>query len=326
MIGRTYGSRTLGVAILPAILLGIWLAVLIGGVGSAESSEAAEQPLSVFVSIGPQAYFVDRLGGEHVQTSVLVKPGQSPATYEPTARQMTSLADADVYFRIGVPFEEPLLNKFHSTLEHLHVVDTRQGIPLRAMDEAGDLKDEHGRGAKDPHIWLAPRLAAVQAETIANELIRLDSSHAEEYRANLKAFQGDLENLDRRLDSLFAPFKGQRFYIFHASYGYFADAYGLVEVPIEIGGKEPGSRQLAGIIEQAKADGVRTVLVQKEFSSTAARALAEAIGGVVVPVDPLAYDYPRSLWNTARQIADALSQQELSNRPGNRSIKKVVEP
>lgn len=282
------------------------------------SAAETGQPLRVIVSIPPQTYFVERIGGIHVTISVLVKPGQSPATYELTAKQMAGLAEADVFFRIGVPFEERLVGKLESTLKDLNVVDTRQGIHLRSIDGAHHHGHGHALSGSDPHIWLNPALVAIQAETIARELIRLDSAHARDYLANLESFEADLDSLDQRIRELLRPFAGERFYIFHASYGYFADAYGLSEMPIEISGKEPSPKQLSEIVDQARADCVRTVFVQKEFSSTAAAALAEALGGAVVTVEPLAQDYPAALLRTARSIAEALRQRGQRDAEGGR--------
>src|SRR5690606_3888118 len=100
--------------------------------------------------------------------------------------------------------------------------------------------------------------------------------------------------------------EGQRFLVFHPSWGYFAAAYGLVQVAIEHEGKEPGARALAGIIEQAKAEGIRVVFVQQQSAGASARAVAEAIGGRVVPLDPLAPDYLANLRRSAQAIAEAL--------------------
>ncbi len=286
--GRSNFIRGVG---LTAAVLFVFLAGVVYATG-------AEKKLDVFVSIPPQAYFVERIGNPHVTVHVLVKPGQSPATFEPTPKQMAQLSQADVYFRIGLPFESKLLSKIQATVGGLRIVDIRKGVPLRHVEGS------HGKGTVDPHIWLSPKLAKKQAETICEELCRLDSEHEAEYQKNLAALHHALDSLDSAIARALAPLKGRKFYVFHPSYGYFADAYGLKQVAVEVEGKEPSARQLAHLIEQAQADGVKVVFVQPQFSSKSAQALAEAIGGVVVPLDPLAYDYLENL----REMADKISR------------------
>jgi zinc transport system substrate-binding protein len=245
------------------------------------------------VSILPQAYFVERVGGEHVTTEVLVQPGHSPATYEPTPKQMVALAESQIFFRIGVPFENVLIPKIQANAPTLKVVDTRQGITLLG---------------RDPHIWLDPTLVAVQAGTIAEALAGLDPNRQAVYRQNLMAFQADLERLDSRIAAALAPVRGQEFFVFHPAYGYFAKRYGLTQVPIEVEGKEPSARQLAEVIERAKRQNVRVIFVQPQFSVQSAEAVAKAIGGAVVALDPLPRNYLAELDGLARKIQEGLAR------------------
>ena len=274
---------------------------LLAGLPSAEESPPAE--IRAFVSILPQAYFVERVGGSHVEVEVLVAPGQSPATFEPTPKQMAALSRADVYFRIGLPFEDRLLKKLTAASDRLKVVDTRRGIELRPMEEA------HGHthaGKGDPHVWLDPKLARIQAKNIADGLTRLDPAHEPIFRENLLAFQADLNRVDSIIAMILAPLKGMEFYVFHPSYGYFGDAYGLTQVAVQAGGKEPGAKQLAELIDKAKREEKRVIFVQPQFSQSSAKTIAGAIGGTVVPLDPLARDYLENLERMAREITRAL--------------------
>ena len=261
-----------------------------------------EVKLSLFVSILPQAYFVERVGRSHVEVEVLVGPGQSPATFELTPQQMAKLTQADAYFRIGLPFEKRLVGKIQAALSDLRVVDIRQGIQLRTMEH------EHHNDGSDPHIWLDPMLVKVQATTVCEELCRLDPVNATEYKENLKAFKADLDEVDARLTQALEPLRGQKFYVFHPSYGYFGDAYGLTQIAVEVEGKEPGARRLAALIDQAKEDSVKVIFVQPQFSAKSAEAVAEAIGGVVVPIDPLARDYLKNLEDIAEKIVRGLAK------------------
>ena len=290
------------------------------------SPAAAPQPnapLRVFVSIPPQKSFVERVGRAHVAVSAILSPGQSPHTYEPTSKQLVELGTAQVYFTIGVPFERQLAAKVGSMFPGLQLVDTREGITLRTMTEDEDEVEEHGaEGAhahegQDPHVWMSPRLVKTQARTICRTLARLDAAHAEEYEANCRAFETELDQLDAKITAALAPVRGREFFVFHPAFGYFADAYGLKQVSVERGGKEPTAKQLAALIDEAKRAGVRLVFVQPQYSKKNAEALATEIGGAVVPMDTLAEDYVGNLWDVAVKIQRALDNRPPASAPGN---------
>ena len=325
--------------------------------GPAVGSET-RSPIPVFVTILPQAYFVARIGGRHVQTSVLVGAGQSPHSYEPTPQQMARMADARAYFCIGVPMEAAVLKKIRKLNGRLMIVETQRGVPYRYLeadrhehdheadpDHAGTAHpatapdgayrygggsapglrgggvpvgetETRGRQAPsrptgrhrtpDPHIWLDPGLVKIQARNIHDALCRLDPSHQEEYGANLRDFAADLERLHNRIARTLAPLRGKKMYVFHPAFGYFAAAYGLIQVPVESGGREPSARQLASLIAAARKDGVKVIFVQAQFPAKSAAAVARAIGGAVVPVDPLARNYLENLQRLTDAVAAGL--------------------
>ncbi|WP_457573116.1 metal ABC transporter solute-binding protein, Zn/Mn family [Desulfolithobacter sp.] len=269
---------------------------------------AAGARINVFVSILPQEYFVERVGGERVEVQTLVQPGQSPVTYAPTPRQMAALSQADVYFRIGVPFENSLVPKLQRSIPHLAIVDLRQGLDLLPGDhdhEGQKGEDEHCE-KMDPHTWLDPRLVKKQATLIRDTLIRLDPEGKGLYQGNYAAFIKDLEDLDHRLREVLAPLKGQTIYVFHPAYGYFCRAYGLRQRAVAPEGKGPGPRHLASLITSARKDKVHVIFVQPQFSSSSAQVIARAIDGVVIPLDPLARDYLSNMERIADRISKAL--------------------
>lgn len=281
------------------------LALLAAGCAREPGTEpqAPAATVRVCVSIPPQAFFVERIGGERVSVEVLVGPGQSPATYEPTPTQMAALDEADVYFRIGVPFEDALMDRISASMPDLNVVDLRRGITLRPIAGHGH---DHGHGRLDPHTWLDPRLAAVQARTIEQELAGLDPAGAGIYAAGLAALEAELRQVDAQVAAQLEPVKGRQLFVFHPAFGYFADAYGLVQVPIEIEGREPAPRELEEVIELARSRGIRAIFIQPEFSDASARAIASELGAQVVRIDPLARDYLANLREMARKIRNAL--------------------
>jgi len=275
---------------------------------AAESAETPAPRLNVFVSLLPQAVGVERVGGDRVKVGVLVGPGQSPHTFEPTPKQMTDLARARLFFTIGWPFEERLRAKVTAINPNITVIDTREGVPLRSMTAAEADPDEaaHPAGRADPHIWLSPRLVKIQAATIARALASADAAHAADYEKNLRAFQADLDRADAAIAKALAPLAGKELFVYHPAFGYFADAYGLKQVPVEVEGKEPSAKHLGAFIERARAAGVKVIFVQPQFSAKSAEAVARAIGGVVQPMDPLAKDYLANLETMAEKIRRAL--------------------
>ncbi|MEA2085285.1 MAG: zinc ABC transporter substrate-binding protein [Thermodesulfobacteriota bacterium] len=267
------------------------------------ASEGNQNKLPVFVSIEPQAYFVERIGGSRVSVDVLVHPGENPATYTPTPAQMSKLAKAEIFFRIGVPFENIFMKKIQSTMKHLHIIDTRKGIKLRQMEG----RHHHvEKGGNDPHIWLNPSFVKQQAETMLYALIELDPEGKDEYTANYESFVKDLNALNETIKETLASVKGGNILVFHPVLGYFTDAYGLRQIAIEVEGKAPKGRNLAMLIKKARQEDIRVVFIQPQFDKTAAQKIADAINGKLVLLDPLARDYLNNLESMAGEIAAAL--------------------
>jgi zinc transport system substrate-binding protein len=272
---------------------------------------AETEKINVFVSIPPQAYFVERVGGESVDVEVLVNPGNSPATYEPTPKQVARLGRAAVFFRIGVPFEKGFMDKLADTHKNLSIVDIRKGVTLRQFREVElrNYKKAQGRQVPpDPHIWLDPEQAKIQAATICEALSRLAPESAPVFEENLQAFQADLDRIHQRMVTALSPYKGETFYVYHPAFGYIADACGLIQVAVEIEGKEPTPKQLADLIELAKTDGAKVIFVQPQFAKKSAEAVANAIGGSVTPLDPLARNYFENLEKMTETLKAAFEE------------------
>ena len=256
--------------------------------------------IDVFVSIVPQKYFVEKIGGALVNVSVMVKPGANPATYEPKPRQMVDLSKTKIYFAIGVPFEKVLLKKIAGANPKILVVHTEKGIEKMPM------KADNPQGIKDPHIWLSPPLVMIQARNILNALVVMDHANKSVYEAGYKQFIVEIENLDAELKGIFTgKRKGMEFIVFHPSWGYFAGEYGLKQIPMEIEGKDPKPADLQRLIKHAKKLGVKVVFVQPQFSAASASVVAQAIGGQVAFADPLALNWPDNLRQVAAKFKSA---------------------
>ncbi|WP_022665985.1 metal ABC transporter solute-binding protein, Zn/Mn family [Desulfospira joergensenii] len=281
----------------------------------------AKSPLQVHVSILPQKYFVERIAGDLAQVDVLVKPGKSPATYSPSPDQIKKLAGSDVYFRIGVPFENGFLHKIEDIAGNILVKDTRQGIRLRDMEadhegEEHEAEEDHDHGeeghehgedhhheGKDPHIWMSPVLVKKQADMIFQTLADLDPEHRDIYEKNHNAFSQDLDGLHQELTRVLAPMKGENLFVFHPAFGYFTDAYGLHQIAVENMGKSPKGKELSRIIKLARTEKARVIFVQPQFDRNAAQKIASAINGAVVSIDPLARDYLANMRKIGATVA-----------------------
>jgi zinc transport system substrate-binding protein len=301
------------------LCLKIGLAFAFLGIVCPKSGNGAES-VPVFVSIVPQKYFVEKIGGKLIQVSVMVKPGTSPATYEPKPNQMVALSKTRIYYAIGVPFEDVWLEKIGTANPQMLLVHTEKGIekrPLKAhyhrkgnqrTPENGKLglADEH-QGIKDPHIWLSPPLVKVQAQNILNALLLVDPGNGAIYQSNYGRFIMELDALDAQIRGIFAgEGKGMAFMVFHPAWGYFARTYGLEQIAVEMEGKEPKPADLRHLISHARERGIKVIFVQPEFSTKSAEAIAKAIDGKVVLANPLALDWANNLKEIASKIRAAL--------------------
>lgn len=274
----------------------------------------ADRPLKVTVSILPQVWFAERIGGDRVEVEAMVGPGHSPATFEPTTRQMARLEDAAVYFSIGVPFEQGLLGRIAAMRSAPPIHGPRpQGDAHAGQDHAGhDHGDGHHHcGDIDPHIWLDPMQAATVADTMAAVLSRLDPAGAEQYLERARNLRQELTRLAREIGETLRPVQGRTFFVYHPAYGHFAAAFGLQQAAIEVGGREPGPRQLAEVIDEIKRQKADVIVVQPQFSQKSARSISRATGASLLPLDPLAAEYDTNLRHIAAELARALQ----GNRP-----------
>ena len=277
---------------------------------------SAEERLQVAVSILPQKYFVEKIGGDRVKVSVMVLPGSSPATYEPKPRQMANLTKAAIYFAVGVPFETVWLEKFRTMNPKMAVVPTQAGIekiPMKAhVHDSHETKThpEHAApsGIKDPHVWLSPPLVMLQARNILNGFIEVDPKYKASYQANYKEFIGEVANLDIQLINQFqGTVRSKSFMVYHPSWGYFARAYGLRQIPIEMEGKGPTAREMRELVDMARANGIKVIFVQPQFSTKRADTIAKTINGSFMVADPLAENWAENLLKVAKAFRSTLT-------------------
>lgn len=268
--------------------------------------------IEVFVSILPQQYFVQRIGGDLVNVHVMVKPGQSPETFEPSPKIMTAYSTANVFFTIGMPFEKVWIRRVASLNSSIAIVNTQPEKATLLLSEHAHEAHEHenlseeGSENWDPHTWLSPLIALQQAKIIKTELARLLPDKIEDIDWNYNKLQEELKVLDESVSERFQNRKQNNFLTFHPAFSYFAHQYGLTQLSIETGGKEPSARQIATIINRVKDKKLSYILIERQFNQSIPKTIADSIGAKLLVLDPLAYDYINNMYDIADKIDKAL--------------------
>jgi len=278
------------------------------GCGAADPGEALNK-IIVATGIPPHAWLIERIGGDAVEVHTVLRPGESPTTHQPSDLQVSRVLSGRVFFRSGVPFESGAW--FRALEGHLEIVDLRDGVTTRIMDthshgrQAAEDTDHHLRGSVDPHIWLSPRRLVIQANHVADTLKRLDPSRRAEYNARIAELTTELGELDAWIESALTPFHGRAFVVFHPSWGYFADDYGLRQIAIETEGKEPSDSELTGLQEETRSLGVSVIFVQPQIAGKSAQSIAGVMGARLETLDPLTPDITGNLRRTTRAIVSS---------------------
>lgn len=264
-------------------------------------------PMIVAVTILPQKQFVERIAGDQARVIVLVPPGASPHTYEPTARQLEEIGSASVYIKVGsgVDFERAWLDKLAGVNPRMTIVNSSTGIRfISGSNEEEDHSSGHaGEGGTDPHIWLSPKNARIMVENTFQGLALADPAHKDEFRANADAYQRELDTLDAEIREKVARTRVRSFMVYHPAWSYFARDYDLVQIPIETDAKDPSPAALEKLIQTAKDRNITVIFAEPELSTKSAKVIAEEIGGSVVLVSALEEDYTANIRNVSGAFA-----------------------
>lgn len=257
----------------------------------------AEAKTQVLVSIVPQKFLVERIGGEHVAVHVIVPPGANSHTYEPTPRQTVLAQKGEIWFRMGESFENRLLP---SLQRNTRIIDQRQGLNLIEMGCGCCTSDAH-----DPHIWLSPKLLKIQANQIAQILSEHDPEHIKLFVANLSLLEAELDQLDKECTALFSRVEQKNILVSHPAFGYFCRDYGLTQISIEMEGREPTPRYLTQLIEKARSCEIRTVFLQKQHNPKGGKRIAKELKAETVFVDPYVENVIENLKTLSKLFAHA---------------------
>ncbi len=272
----------------------------------AKNTSLKPQKPIVFVSILPQKFIVKKIAGDFLSVFVMVQPKFSPATYSPTPKQMNLLTKADLFFGIGVPFEKSWLPKIASQNPNLEVIDVSKNIKKRAVDTFLNRKKQK---EDDPHIWLSLKLMKQQSRFILKVLSEKYPDKKSYFEENEKKLEKEFDKVELSVKNLFKNVKNREFLVFHPSFGYFADEFGLKQIPVESEGKLPGGKLMSEIIKYAKSHKIKTVVIQQQFAKRPAQVIADSVGGKILQLNPLSEDYIKNIKLMAKKLSEALNEQ-----------------
>ncbi len=294
----------LGIAAVGAILI---LGVLISGCIEEKPKENLTEKIIVGVTILPQVEFAEKVGGDKVKVVVMIPPGASPHTYEPTPNQMIDLSNAKMYAKIGtgIEFELRSMDKIANLNKNLLIVDCSKGIELKEMSDTADDDEtyEEGTVVKDPHIWLSARNAKIIVENIYEGLVEVDPANKEYYKKNKDSYIAELDKVDTEISEKLSNLNNRKILVYHPAWGYFCRDYNLTQIAIEKEGKEPTLQGIENLIKQAKENNITIIFASPQFSTKSAEVVSKEINGNVVLINPLPKNYTKNLYN----VADALS-------------------
>ena len=264
------------------------------------TTQKSEKPI-LTVTLEPLRYFTEAIAGDNYEVVSMVPKGSSPESYDPTPQQLVNLSKSQAYLRIGyIGFEQVWMKKLEANCPNMKVYNTSKGIDL-IRDKGLWHGDHFHEGGVEPHVWNSTQNALIIADNIYQALCELDSTHQEDYQKRLDVLKQTIRQTDANVRTLLEN-ADSTFLIYHPALSYFARDYGLKQVSIEEGGKEPSPAQLKTLIETCRNENVHTIFVQQEFDQRNAQLIANELGVNIVSINPLSYDWVKEMI----RIAEAL--------------------
>lgn len=243
----------------------------------------------ITVSIAPFKYFVESIAGDNFSVNVMVPAGANPHIYEPFPEQVNRLRKSVAYISNGfLGFEMTWLDRFYEINKNMKKLSLGSCIEPIEPERHDDI---HHIETADPHYWVSPMCAISMARAVYGFLVELDPGNKELYGKNLNSLLEKISELDLKAKELASQGKKNSFMIYHPNLAYLARDYGLDELPVEFEGKEPDPSRLMKLIDQARNEKLKVILVQREYDTKNARAVADEVGAKVVIIDPLAENW-----------------------------------
>jgi zinc transport system substrate-binding protein len=270
-------------------------------------ANALDHVPKALVTVPSYRYFANRIAGDRLQVDLMVPVGASAHTFEPTAKQIMAASRADLWFTTGEPFEACVWRALRAYHPSMCQVDLRTGVKLIAGEGGHTHCSCHPDGV-DLHMWLSPRVAAQQVQTMVKALQERYPAHAPYFAANGAALHAELLALDaeirQRLGS--SASSAQRLIVVsHPAFAYFGRDYGIKQLSIEVEGKDPTPRQLTQLLVDARKAGTKAIYVQPQYPNKGAALIAQQLGAQLIEVDPYAEDYFKMMRQLTAYFSEA---------------------
>lgn len=275
---------------LTSILL---LALLL--IGCSQQKKVSDKTL--VVSVVPLKYIVENIVGDDFDIEVVVPVGASPETYEPTPAQMEKIESAKIIFAVGLMgFENTLIERMTESTRGRYVV-LAEGVESEHHHEGC------GHGGANPHLWTSPRELRLMADNAYRAIAKVfpDST---KYESAYRDFCVRLDSLDAEVERRVEQLECRSFVIYHPTFHYMAERYGLEEIAVESHGKEPSVKHMQSVVEQARQAGVSKVFYQKEFPRTMVETVASELGVEPIEVEILSADVERMIIEFVDKLAE----------------------
>lgn len=288
-------------------IVAVILAACGGDDNATTDQETTEQSnkLSIYTTVYPLQYFAERIGGEYVDVSSIYPPGANEHTFEPTQKDMMTLADADLFFYIGLGLEG-FVEKAKQTLanEHVKLVATADHVSEEQLhistghvhaegeeddhhheaesheEEASNVLIDHTGHEHDSHVWLSPVISQDLAAVIKAELVAAMPEQEALFTENYEALIAELKELHANFESMAAQTTQKTFFVSHAAFGYIAGHYGFTQVPIAglNSQSEPSQKELTKIVDLAKKENIQYIFFEQNVSSNLTEVIQNEVG------------------------------------------------
>jgi zinc transport system substrate-binding protein len=282
------------------LLCFFWIILIFGGCSFNTGKPSGKK--KILVTILPEKTFIEKIAGNDFDITVLVPPGANPSVYSLLPSQMVDIARASLWFRMGyVGFELSAGDRIQEVNPEMKIIDLSSGLDIISRKLPSD---SNTRAGKDPHTWLSPENVKTMASQITNELVLLQPSKEKEFRSSLQRFLEEIGSTEDSIKSLLQDKKGMKFITYHPSLSYFARDFGLIQLSLEEGGKEPAPAHLKLLTETAKQESIKTIYIQSDYDIELARTFAGETGGKIVKIWPLNPAWSENMISIARELKE----------------------
>lgn len=262
------------------------------------SATEPPQKTLILVSIPPYKKIVESIGGDHVEVLTVAPPSSDPHTYEPTAKQVTRMANALAWFQIGEPFEK----KLSQTLKAKQI-DLRKSVHL--LHEEGAFCPSCSHSGEDRHIWLSPKEMERQADQIQTVLSEELPEHREEFEERLAHLKLQLSLLDEEIKNRLSSLENRSFVVSHPAFAYFCRDYNLCQLSVEQEGKEPRPKELEALLKNAKAAHPLVAIAIPQHNNRGTELIAKKLRLTLHTIDPYSADYFETLQNLSYALNES---------------------